>query len=186
MGGARVNGSVKGRTASPKRYPCGLPSRLGESDFRKKAGACYVVSSPIGWRKQLTRMSEAVLVTGGAGYIGSHACKALARAGYRPVVFDNLSRGHRAAVRWGPLVEGDLADRDKLAVALGRVSVVMHFAAYAYVGESMTKPELYFRNNVVNSLGLLECLNEAGIRREDKRREVGPLVVIARDAAGED
>ena len=112
-------------------------------------------------------MSKAILVTGGAGYIGSHACKALARAGYTPVAFDNLVYGHREAVRWGPLIEGDLADRALVAQTLRRfeIAAVMHFAAYAYVGESMTKPELYFRNNVVNSLGLLESMNEAGIRR---------------------
>src|SRR5437870_10964087 len=63
-------------------------------------------------------MSQSILVTGGAGYVGSHACKALAGAGYRPVVYDNLSRGHREAVRWGPLVEGDLHDRDRLVAAL--------------------------------------------------------------------
>ena len=87
-------------------------------------------------------MSQSVFVTGGAGYIGSHACKVLARAGYEPVVFDNLSRGHREAVRWGPLVEGDLADREELVAALRehRVSAVMHFAAYAYVGESVADP----------------------------------------------
>ena len=81
-------------------------------------------------------MSQSVLVTGGAGYIGSHACKVLARAGYQPVVFDNLSRGHREAVRWGPLIEGDLADRNRLVMALEthQVAAVMHFAAYAYVG----------------------------------------------------
>ena len=62
-------------------------------------------------------MSQSILVTGGAGYVGSHACKALAGAGYRPVVYDNLSRGHREAVLWGPLVEGDLHDRDRLAAA---------------------------------------------------------------------
>ena len=112
-------------------------------------------------------MSKAILVTGGAGYIGSHACKALARAGYTPIAFDNLVYGHREAVRWGPLVEGDLADRALVAQTLRRfdIAAVMHFAAYAYVGESMAKPELYFRNNVVNSLGLLESVNEAGIRR---------------------
>jgi UDP-arabinose 4-epimerase len=112
-------------------------------------------------------MSKAILVTGGAGYIGSHACKALARAGYTPIAFDNLVYGHREAVRWGPLVEGDLADQALVAQTLRRfdIAAVMHFAAYAYVGESMAKPELYFRNNVVNSLGLLECMNEAGIRR---------------------
>jgi UDP-glucose-4-epimerase GalE len=110
-------------------------------------------------------MSETVLVTGGAGYIGSHACKALARAGYQPVVFDNLSRGHRAAVRWGPLVEGDIAERGKLVAALERhrVSVVMHFAAYAYVGESVTDPALYYANNLGGSLSLLEAMREAAV-----------------------
>lgn len=110
-------------------------------------------------------MSEAVLVTGGAGYIGSHACKVLARAGYRPVVFDNFSRGHREAVRWGPLVEGNLAERGKLAEALDRhrVSVVMHFAAYAYVGESVADPALYYANNLGGSLALLEAMREVGV-----------------------
>lgn len=110
-------------------------------------------------------MSEAVLVTGGAGYIGSHACKVLAQAGYRPVVFDNLSRGHGSAVRWGPLVEGDLADRAKLVAALERhrVSVVMHFAAYAYVGESVTDPALYYANNLGGTLSLLETMRQTGV-----------------------
>jgi UDP-glucose-4-epimerase GalE len=110
-------------------------------------------------------MSEAVLVTGGAGYIGSHACKVLAQAGYRPVVFDNLSRGHREAVRWGPLIEGSLAERGKLAAALARhrISAVMHFAAYAYVGESVTDPALYYANNLGGSLSLLEAMREAGV-----------------------
>jgi len=112
-------------------------------------------------------MSEAVLVTGGAGYIGSHACKALARAGYRPVVYDNLLRGHRAAVRWGPLVEGDLAERDRLVAALDqhRVSVVMHFAAYAYVGESVTDPALYYANNLGGTLSLLEAMRKTGVNK---------------------
>jgi UDP-glucose-4-epimerase GalE len=111
-------------------------------------------------------MGKAILVTGGAGYIGSHAAKALAASGYEPVVFDNLVYGHREAVRWGPLVEGDLADRALLAETLRRhdIAAVMHFAAYAYVGESMTKPGLYFANNVGNSLGLLEAMREAGLR----------------------
>jgi UDP-arabinose 4-epimerase len=112
-------------------------------------------------------MSESVLVTGGAGYVGSHACKALARAGYRPVVFDNLTRGHRAAVRWGPLVEGDIADRARLVAAIAqyRVSAVMHFAAFAYVGESVADPALYYRNNLVGSLALLEAMRETGLDR---------------------
>jgi UDP-arabinose 4-epimerase len=110
-------------------------------------------------------MLQSILVTGGAGYIGSHACKTLAHAGYRPVVFDNLSRGHRKAVRWGPLVEGDLADRVRLCAALTehRVAAVMHFAAYAYVGESVADPALYYRNNLVGTLSLLEAMREAGV-----------------------
>ncbi len=110
-------------------------------------------------------MAQSVFVTGGAGYIGSHACKVLARAGYEPVVFDNLSRGHREAVRWGPLVEGDLADREELVAALRehRVSAVMHFAAYAYVGESVADPALYYRNNLAGTLSLLEAMREVGV-----------------------
>ena len=110
-------------------------------------------------------MSQPVLVTGGAGYIGSHACKILARAGHRPVVFDNLSRGHREAVRWGPFVEGDLADRKRLVNALEahRVAAVMHFAAYAYVGESVADPALYYRNNLAGTLSLLEAMCETGV-----------------------
>jgi UDP-glucose-4-epimerase GalE len=110
-------------------------------------------------------MSQSILVTGGAGYVGSHACKALAGAGYRPVVYDNLSRGHREAVRWGPLVAADLHDRARLVEAMRshRVAAVMHFAAFAYVGESMTEPELYYRNNVGGTLALLAAMREAGV-----------------------
>jgi UDP-arabinose 4-epimerase len=112
-------------------------------------------------------MSQSILVTGGAGYVGSHACKALASAGYRPVVYDNLSRGHREAVRWGPLVEGDLHDRVRLGEALRahQVSAVMHFAAFAYVGESVADPELYYRNNVGGTLALLGAMRAAGVHR---------------------
>jgi UDP-arabinose 4-epimerase len=112
-------------------------------------------------------MSQAILVTGGAGYVGSHACKALAKAGYLPVVYDNLSRGHRAAVRWGPLIEGDLGDAARLVAALRghHVSAVMHFAAFAYVGESVGDPELYYRNNVGGTLALLAAMREAAIDR---------------------
>jgi UDP-glucose-4-epimerase GalE len=111
-------------------------------------------------------MSKNILVTGGAGYIGSHACKALAAAGYTPITYDSLVYGHRVAVRWGPLVEADLADRARLAKALAehKVAAVMHFAAFAYVGESMTKPEIYFRNNVVNTIGLLDEMLAAGVK----------------------
>jgi UDP-arabinose 4-epimerase len=110
-------------------------------------------------------MPSSILVTGGAGYIGSHACKALARAGYVPVTYDNLSRGHRAAVRWGPLVEGDLNDTARLCAAMAehRVAAVMHFAAYAYVGESVGNPALYYQNNLCGTVSLLEAMREAGV-----------------------
>jgi UDP-arabinose 4-epimerase len=109
---------------------------------------------------------ESVLVTGGAGYIGSHACKQLARHGFRPVAYDNLSLGHRWAVRWGPLVEGELADRERLEAACREhgVVAVMHFAALASVGESVAHPERYFRNNVAGTLSLLEAMLAAGVR----------------------
>jgi UDP-arabinose 4-epimerase len=111
-------------------------------------------------------MSKNILVTGGAGYIGSHACKALAKAGFTPIAYDSLVYGHREAVRWGPFVEADLADRARLAETLRHyeIAAVMHFAAFAYVGESMTKPELYFNNNVVNTIGLLDAMLAARVR----------------------
>ncbi|HET6344762.1 MAG TPA: NAD-dependent epimerase/dehydratase family protein, partial [Myxococcota bacterium] len=109
---------------------------------------------------------ESVLVTGGAGYIGSHACKQLARGGFRPVAYDNLSLGHRWAVRWGPLVEGELADRARLESACREhgVVAVMHFAALASVAESVAHPERYFRNNVAGTLTLLEAMLAVGVR----------------------
>jgi UDP-arabinose 4-epimerase len=108
-----------------------------------------------------------VLVTGGAGYIGSHACKALAAAGHTPVVYDNLVHGHRWAVQWGPLEEGDIADRDRLDAVIKRwkPEAVMHFAAYAYVGESVTDPGKYYRNNVAGTLTLLEAMRDHAIKR---------------------
>ena len=108
-----------------------------------------------------------VLVTGGAGYIGSHACKALAQAGYEPITYDNLVYGHDWAVQWGPLERGDIADRARLDAVLARYrpAAVMHFAAYAYVGESVDNPGKYYRNNVAGTLTLLEGLRDAGIDR---------------------
>ncbi len=108
---------------------------------------------------------ETILVTGGAGYIGSHACKALAAAGYLPVVYDNLVYGHERAVQWGPLERGDLLDIDRLAAVLShyRPIAVMHFAAYAYVGESVIDPGKYYRNNVSGSLALLQTMHEQGV-----------------------
>src|SRR5262245_20623347 len=106
-----------------------------------------------------------VLVTGGAGYIGSHACKALARAGYLPVTYDSLVYGHEWAVRWGPLERGDILDRARLdqVIAHYKPCAVMHFAAFAYVGESVTDPGKYYRNNVAGSLNLLEAARDHDI-----------------------
>ena len=108
-----------------------------------------------------------ILVTGGAGYIGSHTAKALAKAGHEPVVFDNLSTGHRWAVKWGPLIEVDLADIPAIRRALQdhAIDAVIHFAASAYVGESMQDPGKYFQNNVTNSLNLLQAMNETGVKK---------------------
>jgi UDP-glucose-4-epimerase GalE len=108
-----------------------------------------------------------VLVTGGAGYIGSHTCKALAKAGYTPVTIDNLVYGHRSAVKWGPFIEGDLADEELLCQIMHdyKVQAVMHFAAYAYVGESMQTPGKYFRNNVTNTLNLLNAMVYSGVQK---------------------
>jgi len=111
--------------------------------------------------------SDAILVTGGAGYIGSHACKALAQAGYTPISYDNLVYGHRRAVRWGPLEIGDINDRARLdaVIAQYKPSAVMHFAAYAYVGESVQNPGKYYRNNVAGTLTLLEAMRDQGIEQ---------------------
>jgi len=110
-------------------------------------------------------MSQSILVTGGAGYVGAHACKALAAAGHRPVVYDNLSRGHREAVRWGPLVEGNLHDSARLAEAfrIHQITAVMHFAAFAYVGESVADPEIYYANNLGGTLALLGAMRKASV-----------------------
>jgi len=101
-----------------------------------------------------------VLVTGGAGYIGSHAVKALRRAGHAVVVLDNLVAGHREAVLGAPLVEADIADVDAVRRTLKehRISAVMHFAAFLDVGESVREPVRYYRNNVVGTLGVLEAM----------------------------
>jgi UDP-arabinose 4-epimerase len=110
-------------------------------------------------------MSESVLVTGGAGYIGSHTCKALAAAGYQPIVLDNLSRGHAYAVKWGPLVVGDIADAALVPEILNRYSVkaVIHFAAHAYVGESVQHPDRYFANNFSRTIALLDSTRAANV-----------------------
>ena len=109
--------------------------------------------------------NRTILVTGGAGYVGSHACKALAARGYSPVVFDNLVYGHESAVKWGPLEIGDISDRDRLdaVIAAHKPVAVMHFAAFTYVGESVADPGKYYRNNVAGTLTLLEVMRDSGI-----------------------
>jgi UDP-glucose-4-epimerase GalE len=110
-------------------------------------------------------MGSAILVTGGAGYIGSHVCKALHQSGFLPIVYDNLSHGHADAVRWGPLIKGELSDRDRLVATMLKhdVRAVMHFAAWIEVGHSMREPLLFFRNNVANSIELVQAMVEVAI-----------------------
>ena len=107
-----------------------------------------------------------ILVTGGAGYIGSHACKVLKNAGYTPVTFDNFITGWRDAIKFGPYVEGDLLDRASIDAAFAEYQPVgvMHFAALSQVGESMTQPGTYWQNNVMGSLNLIEATVAAGCK----------------------
>ena len=107
----------------------------------------------------------AILVTGGAGYIGSHAARALRSSGCEVLLYDNLSTGFRRLAQGFELVEGDIADEARLRPVLARVDAVMHFAAHAYVGESVANPRKYFQNNVVGALSLLNSALAAGIRR---------------------
>lgn len=108
-----------------------------------------------------------VLVTGGAGYVGSHACKALAAAGHEPIVLDNLRTGHRWAVQWGPLELGDILDTARVADVIKRygAEAVMHFAALAYVGESVVEPNPYYRTNVGGLISVLEAMKARGLTR---------------------
>lgn len=112
-------------------------------------------------------MTRIVLVTGGAGYIGSHAAKALAKAGYLPVTYDNLGHGHRAAVRWGPLEEGDLLDSTRLDAVLRKwqPEAVLHFAGLISVGESVENPSLYYQHNLVASLNLVQTMRAHNVDR---------------------
>src|SRR5689334_5475352 len=112
-------------------------------------------------------MKQTDLVTGGAGYIGSHASKALAAAAYVPVTVDNLCLGHRNFVRWGPLVEVDIRDVGAVSAAIREFQPVgiIHFAAFAYVGESVRDPAKYYQNNVVGTLALLEAMRQTGLQK---------------------
>src|SRR2546423_88449 len=110
-----------------------------------------------------------VLVAGGAGYIGSHTVRILKEQGHSPVIYDNLSRGHRtvAEILKVPAVAADLNDKATLIATLRehRIETVMHFAAYAYVGESVEKPLLYYQNNVATTINVLQCMGEANVNR---------------------
>jgi UDP-arabinose 4-epimerase len=109
----------------------------------------------------------AILIAGGAGYIGAHCSKAVAEAGFVPICYDNLTTGHRSFVQWGPLVVGDIGDSDQVASIIRQhdVQAVMHFAASSAVGESVADPQKYYLNNVAGTLGLLQGMREAGCNR---------------------
>jgi UDP-glucose 4-epimerase len=108
---------------------------------------------------------QTVLVSGGAGYVGSHTCLRLAEAGFQPVVFDNLSNGHRDFVQWGPLEEGDIGDAERLdaVFAKHKPAAVLHFAALIEVGESTRHPGRFYENNVAGALSLIEAARRAGV-----------------------
>ncbi len=110
-------------------------------------------------------MNRRILVTGGAGYIGSHTCKSLFHHGFEPICYDNLVYGHREFVKWGPLEEGDINDSQRLHSVFHKYQpeAVMHFAAYAYVGESMADPLKYYKNNVHGSMTLLNVMRECNV-----------------------
>ena len=106
-----------------------------------------------------------ILVTDGAGYVGSHVYKALAAADYEPIAYDNLDRGHRSAVKWGPLEHGDIRDPVRIDQFLRKYQprAIMHFAALAYVAESVADPASYYHNNVAGTLTLLDSMRRNGI-----------------------
>ncbi len=112
-------------------------------------------------------MNKSVLVTGGAGYVGSHTCKALKNAGYTPITYDNLVYGHKDFVKWGQFICGDILDQEKLEKIIRQYNIysVIHFAAFAYVGESINEPNKYYKNNVTGTISLLEVIKNTGLNR---------------------
>jgi UDP-arabinose 4-epimerase len=109
--------------------------------------------------------NEHVLVTGGAGYIGSHTCRLLSLEGYTPVTYDNMSTGNSWAVKWGPLIEADILDTERLKKTIRAygTKTIIHFAAKAYVGESIAAPLSYYQNNVTGTISVLEAARQAGV-----------------------
>jgi UDP-glucose-4-epimerase GalE len=131
---------------------------------------------------------ESILVAGGAGYVGSHACKALARAGYRPVTLDNLATGHADAVKWGPLIQADIADQGAVLAALDQyqIKAAMHFAASSLVAESVVKPDVYYANNVTGTLRLIDALTQRGVRHIVFSSSAAVYGAVEADLIGED
>src|SRR6202167_3482494 len=146
----------------PRGIRCGIESaaQLPGVGFGGHGRRRLGVSPPA---KEKLRVN--VLVIGGAGYIGSHASRALRRAGHQVIIFDNLSAGYESLARGFELVKGDVLDRSALARVLPRADAIMHFAAFAYVGESVTDPQKYFHNNVEGGLSLLNAALEAGVKK---------------------
>jgi UDP-glucose-4-epimerase GalE len=145
------------------RWQCYCPLRCGLSaapagETPEAAWSCHVGLFLRFHFCKATRLN--ILVTGGAGYVGSHACKALAARGHVPITYDNLSRGNHWAVKWGPFEKGDIADLRQIRMVLEKYqpSALMHFAAYAYVGESVEQPLLYYRNNFADTVTLLQAV----------------------------
>lgn len=117
-------------------------------------------------KEHMPENKPSILVTGGAGYIGSHVCKALAKAGYQPVAYDNLSTGVERSVKWGPLEVGDILDKPRLSEVIQKhqPKAVVHMAAFIDAGESVRKPAKYFQNNVVGGLRVIEAMQENGVK----------------------
>ena len=110
--------------------------------------------------------SKNILITGGAGYIGSHTAKVMFEEGFYPIIFDNLSNGHQSLIKWGTFIEGDINDNGLVKEIIDKYNIkdVIHLAAYAYVGESVTNPRKYFNNNIISSISFINCLIDNGIK----------------------